>query len=117
MTEQEQLEFDLAFEKIHDTFPNINFVLPFDEVEQLDALISEEREIIIKQDFKCYCYDKKFGGKPRKPKTIKIKCENMTYKNVILELVKKKFVVRCGHYFLEEFYEDTDGTYLLRFGS
>lgn len=100
---------------IDDMFPDAKFS-PSIDLENLDDIVSDKKEIIIKQDFTCYCYD----NINKRPKYYTIKCgenESLTNKYIINELIKKGIRVECDHVFLESFDLLKDNTYLFSCGS
>ena len=109
----EQLESE--FRMIDEMFPNSKFS-PSIDLENLNDIVSDKKEIIIKQDYTCYCYD----NMNKRPKYYTIKCgENgsLTNKYIMNELIKKDLKLECEHRFLEGFNHLNDNIYELCLGS
>ena len=110
---KEQLESE--FRMIDEMFPDAQFT-PSIDLENLDDIISDKKEIIIQQTFTCYCYD----NMNKSPKYFTIKCgenESLTNKYIINELIKKGLKVDCNHRFLEGFNHLQDNIYEMWAGS
>ena len=113
--EKTQEEIDIEIRQMNEMFPDAKFS-PSIDLENLDNIFSDKKEIIIKQDFTCYCYD----NINKRPKYYTIKCgenESLTNKYIINELIKKGIKVECDHVFLESFDLLKDNTYLFSCGS
>ena len=110
-------QFDEDFEFINNRFPDANFTICL-KPDELKEKISDEKQIVIKQTFSCYCYDTKYTGVDRpQPKFFVITNDNMTVENVIDELIRQNMTADCNHQFFEGFYQATDAQYEMRFGS
>ena len=110
---EEQLERE--FRIIDEMFPNAQFT-PSIDLDDLDNIVTDKKEIIIQQTFTCYCYD----NMNKSPKYFTIKCgenESLTNKYIINELIKKGLKVNCNHRFLEGFDQLHDNMYLFSCGS
>jgi hypothetical protein len=95
-------------------FPEALFVVAIDKSE-LDDIISESDQIMIKQEFTCYCFNVK-----RDPLYYHIKVspgQNLTNRYVINELIEQKMNLECNHMFLEGFIQKTDVQFELITGS
>jgi len=95
-------------------FPGALFVVDIDESE-LDEIISESDQIMIKQEFTCYCFNVK-----REPLYYRVKgspTKKLTNRYVIEELIKQKVNLECNHMFLEGFIKKTDVQFELQVGS
>ena len=95
-------------------FQGAMFVVDIDE-SKLDDILSEKDQVIIKQDFDCYCFHVK-----REPRYFRIKCpkgKSLTNKQVIKELIEQRMILECNHVFLEGFIKKTDYQYELMTGS
>ena len=84
------------------------------EDSELDNILTEKDQIMIKQDFDCYCFHKK-----REPRYFHIKrrSESLTNRCVIQQLIEQKMVLECNHVFLEGFIKKTDCQFELGTGS
>ena len=93
-------------------FSGALFVVDID-VSQLDDIICESENIIIKQDFPCYCFNVK-----RDPLYYRVKGngKKLTNRYVIEELIKQKMNLECNHMFLEGFIKNTDNQFELIIG-
>ena len=113
--EKTQEEIDIEIRQMNEMYPEANFS-PSISLEELDDKVSEEKEIIIKQDFTCYCYD----NMNKRPNYFTIKCsenESLTNKYIINSLIKKNLKLECEHRFLEGFNHLNDNIYELCLGS
>ena len=97
----EECEYDA--EQINIMFPNAQFSVAID-IEDMDELITDEPEIIIKMCYNCYCYD----NTKKEADYFYIKGENMTCMYVIEQLIKQGLQLNCNHNFLEGFDKTTD---------
>ena len=76
------------------------------EDSELDDILTTQDQIMIKQDFDCYCFHKK-----REPRYFHIKrqgSKSLTNRCVIHQLIEQKMVLECNHVFLEGFIKKTD---------
>lgn len=95
-------------------FPAALFVIDIDESE-LDDIISESDQIMIKQEFTCFCFNVK-----REPLYYRIKgsrTQKLTNRYVIEELIKQRMNLECDHMFLGGFIKKTDVQFELMTGS
>ena len=95
-------------------FSGALFVVDID-VSQLDDIICESENLIIKQDFPCYCFNVK-----REPLYYRIKgsrTQKLTNRYVIEELIKQRMNLECDHMFLGGFIKKTDVQFELMTGS
>ena len=110
---EEQLERE--FRIIDEMFTNAQFT-PSIDLEDLDNIVTDKKEITIQQTFTCYCYD----DMDKPPKYFTIKCgenQSLTNKYIINELIKKGLTIDCNHRFLEGFYQLHDNMYEMWTGS
>ena len=108
-------ELQREFRIIDDMFPGADFT-PSIRLKDLDDIVTEEKEIIIKQDFTCYCYD----NMNKFPKYFTVKCkenESLTNKYIMTELMKQKMKIDCDHRFVEGFNHLNDNIYEMWTGS
>tara|TARA_R110000751_G_scaffold154789_1_gene259910 strand:- start:202 stop:573 length:372 start_codon:yes stop_codon:yes gene_type:complete len=99
-TDEDLLRAD-EIDRVFELFKDAKFNVSYDE-DQLEHEISLASEICIIQTRKCYCYTGLYNErKPKRNKYFIIKCERMTVKNVIFELIKQKLNPNCNHGFLE----------------
>ena len=108
-------ELQREFRIIDDMFPEADFT-PSVRLENLDDVVTDEKEIIIKQDFTCYCHD----NMNKRSKYFTIKCgehESITNKFIMTELMKQKMKIDCDHRFVEGFYKHKDNIYEIWTGS
>jgi hypothetical protein len=113
--EKTQEEIDIEIRQIDEMFPDAKFS-PSIDLENLDDKVSDKKEIIIKQDFTCYCYD----NKNKSPKYFTVKCkenESLTNKYIMTELMKQKMKIDCDHRFVEGFNHLNDNVYEMWTGS
>ena len=94
-------------------FPGALFSIAIDDSE-LDDILSESDQIMIKQNFDCDCLHVK-----RVPRYFRIKGfgNSLTNRYVIKELIKQRLSLECNHIFLEGFIKNTDCQFELITGS
>tara|TARA_R110000823_G_scaffold27400_5_gene79808 strand:+ start:336 stop:872 length:537 start_codon:yes stop_codon:yes gene_type:complete len=81
---------------------------------ELDNVISEKKDIIIKNTYTCYCYSEA----PRPPDYFHIRSDTPhTNKTILKELMKQNFDPKCNHRFIEGIYKSGDITYEMYMGS
>jgi hypothetical protein len=110
--EDDQFHYDGTIDKSE--FKGAMFSIAIEDSE-LDDILSDKDQIMIKQDFNCYCFHVK-----REPRYFRIKCpkgKSLTNKQVIKELIEQKMILECNHVFLEGFIKKTDYQYELMTGS
>ena len=81
---------------------------------ELDDILSESDQIMIKQNFDCDCLHVK-----RVPRYFRIKGfgNSLTNRYVIKELIKQRLSLECNHIFLAGFIKNTDCQFELITGS
>ena len=91
-------------QQIDQMFPNALFYVAMD-LEELDEVVIECQDIIVKQVYDCYCFD----DFKKNTEFFTISCnplknEKMTNKFIIQELIKQGLNLQeCNHHFLEGF--------------
>jgi len=80
-------------------FPNANFVIAID-LADLDNIVSDEKTIVIKQTYTCYCYT---HHKPTEYYIIT--GEKITNKYILLKLIEEGLNLDCNHMFIEGFHK------------
>ena len=80
---QAQHEYLKEKEMLDEMFFNAYFDVSMD-IKALDDLVSDKKEIIIQQEFKCYCYK----NLPTDNKIFTIRGDKLTKKYVIEDLIK-----------------------------
>ena len=111
--EDDQFHYDEEDES-NSEFKGAMFSIAIEDSE-LDDILSDKDQIMIKQDFNCYCFHVK-----REPRYFRIKCpkgKSLTNKQVIKELIEQRMILECNHVFLEGFIKKTDYQYELMTGS
>lgn len=106
-------QYEREFRMIEDMFPNAKFNVCI-PIEDLDNIITDEKEIIVIQKIHCYCYKRK------RTKYFTIKCnenEFLTNKYIITELMNQKMKMQCNHRFLEEIHKNKENIYEIYAGS
>ena len=83
-------------------YPDAKFIIALEEEAELEIL-SDLKQIIIKQEFNCYCYEKK-----KTPLFFLIQGKKLTNNYVIEELIKQDMKLECNHIFLEGFIQNTE---------
>ena len=99
----EKFHYDESIDKSE--FQGAMFVVDIDE-SKLDDILSEKDQVIIKQDFDCYCFHVK-----REPRYFHVKGpkgQPLTNRYVIKELIEQKMNLECNHMFLEGFIKKTE---------
>jgi hypothetical protein len=93
---------DYEYEKkqnlIDNMFPNANFTIAID-IDELDEIITNEENIIVKSIYNCYCYD----NYPRNTEYFYIKGKRITNKYILEELIRQNLILDCNHHFIEGF--------------
>ena len=89
-------EYQKEYEYIESEFPNAKFSICIPMCD-LDNVISNEKTIIIRRNYYCYCYDMN----DKKRDHYVITHDNMTYRNVIHEMIRQDISFDCNHRFLE----------------
>lgn len=89
--EGEQLYLEQQFGR-----PDFDISIPINE---LDEVVSDNPEIVIKNTYGCYCYT----GCYRPTDYFVIRANRITNRVIIHELIRQGFDPRCNHIFLEGF--------------
>ena len=111
--QDEKFHYDEEIDKKSE-FYGAMFSVDIDESE-LDDILSDLDQVIIKQDFDCYCFHVK-----REPRYFHIKGpkgKSLTNRDVIKELIEQKMNLECNHMFLEGFIKKTECQFELMTGS
>ena len=96
--EKTEEQYEYEFEQIAKMFPNAKFTIAID-IEELDEVVTEQPEIIIKQEYSCYCYD----DCKKNTEYIHISGAKITNKFIIDKLIEYGLVLDCNHCFVEGF--------------
>ena len=96
----------------YEMFPDAKFNVAIN-INDLDYIITDKKEIIIQQEFKCYCYK----NLPTDNKIFTIRGDKLTKKYVIDDLIKQGLVINCDHRFLEGFHNIKGNLYKMVLGS
>lgn len=96
-------------------FPHLCFSVDDEFIPDLDAVISTEPVIVLKQTYHCYCYDLE----PRTTDYIPIVNDGsgITYRAIFTQLDQLGYDPQCNHRFLEGITQITAVQYELCFGS
>ena len=86
---EEQYEAEMKL--IDEMFEDANFNVAID-IEELDELLTEQKHIIIKSNYICYCYD----NEPRQTEYFEICGECITNKFVLNELIRQNLHLDCA---------------------
>ena len=113
LEQEQEINDEIAW--MDERFKDANFTVSIPKNE-LDDLLSEEPQIIIKQTFTCPCYNCECCDRPMN-KFFCITNDNMTQANVIDELIKQNLECDCDHNFLEGFDQETDIQFGMCMGS
>jgi hypothetical protein len=114
--EKTEEQYEADFKYMEARFPDAGFSICIDR-DKLKDLLTEDKQIIIKQDFFCRCYGcENIDNRPPNKYFI-INNDVMSYENVIDELIKQNCITDCDHNFLELIVKQTDIQYELCFGS
>ena len=97
---------------LDEMFFNAYFDVSMD-IKKLDDLVSDKNEIIIQQEFKCYCYK----NLPTDNKIFTIRGDKLTNKYIIEDLINQGLVINCDHRFLEGFHNIGGNLYELVLGT
>ena len=98
-SDSDEEEYMKEIEIINEMFPDICFSVAI-RLAEMDQIVSEKDTIVIKSDYRCYCY----RDYPRntdffiinRPKNGKI-----TYKHIFTELMNQELDLDCDHCFIE----------------
>jgi len=98
-SDSDEEEYMKEIEIINEMFPDACFSVAI-RLAEMDEIISEKDTIVIKSDYRCYCY----RDYPRntdffiinRPKNGKI-----TYKHIFTELMNQELDLDCDHCFIE----------------
>jgi hypothetical protein len=92
-------EIDAESEYMFNTFPKAQFEICI-PMNELDKILTDEKEIIILDDNNCTCF---MNTKVKKNKGVNysITGDNITYRYVIEKLIEYGFKKKCNHMFLE----------------
>tara|TARA_R100000951_G_scaffold2414_1_gene3800 strand:+ start:4180 stop:4638 length:459 start_codon:yes stop_codon:yes gene_type:complete len=112
--DSQKIDEDIEF--INNRFPDAKFTICL-KPDELNDKISDEKQIVIKQTFSCYCHDTTANYDRPQPKFFVITNDNMTIENILDELIRQNMTADCNHQFFEGFYQATDAQYEMRFGS
>jgi len=110
--EPEEPVEDDEYDRICDMFPDAEFTVCI-SISQLDELVTDLHQIVIRSDYGCYCY----GDQPRKTEYYYIAGERITYKLVIDELINQGLELDCNHQFLEDIHHVDGFLFCLSKGS
>ena len=97
-------------EMLYSMFPDAKFVISID-IEKIDDLLSEKKEIIIQQSYKCYCHYFNITKK-----IFTIRGDKLTNKYVIDQLIKQGLESDCNHMVLDSFHNIGGNLYEIFFG-
>ena len=104
--EKTEEQYDREHALIDEMFPNAKFTIAID-YDDLNELVTEHKNIVIKNTYNCYCYD----NNPRKTDYFFIKTtspEGITYRFLIEELIRQDLCLECNHRFVEGFMKSKD---------
>lgn len=96
-------QYEAEMKLIDEIFGDAKFNVSID-INELDNLLTEQKHIIIKSDYKCYCYD----NQPRQAEYFEICGECITIKYVLKELMRQNLTLNCNHCFIEFFEKSID---------
>ena len=98
-SEFDEEEYMKEIEIINEMFPDIRFDIAI-RLAEMDEIISEKDTIVIKSDYRCYCYRYAHRNTDffiiNRPKNGKI-----TYKHIFTELMNQELDLDCDHCFIE----------------
>jgi predicted P-loop ATPase/GTPase len=101
--EKTEQQYAYEREQIERIFPNAQFTVAID-VGELDEVITDLSNIVIKNAYSCYCYDN-CERSTDYFYIITTNGEQMTNKFIIQELIKQGLRLECNHQFIEGFYK------------
>jgi hypothetical protein len=96
--EDSDIDYDAENDLINSIFPNAKFTICINS-KQLDDVVTDKQEIIIKLDFPCYCHD----GNPRNTEYYTVTGNKITIRTMLNVLVENEVSFDCDHRFLEGF--------------
>jgi hypothetical protein len=112
MIDNDDLIYEEEQRQINEIFGDTEFTISI-ALDELDELLTERNRVIIKSDYKCYCYD----NEPRNTDYFIICGDSITIKYVFLELKRQGLHLECNHHFIEGFQKDSDVQYSFHLGS
>ena len=95
-------DYTFEIDLIDKMFPNAKFVVAID-IEELDDVVTDQTNIVIKNTYDCYCY----GGVNKIADYFYINGEHITNKFIINKLIEQGLSLNCNHCFVEGFYKET----------
>jgi hypothetical protein len=95
----DESKYEAEQEQIREMFPDAQFTIAIN-IDEMDEKITEDKFIIVKSTYSCYCYDET----NRKTEYYYIHGESMTTKYVLEQLIKQGLCLDCNHHFVEGFY-------------
>lgn len=101
--EKTEEEYEEEMRKIEEEFPNAKFTIAIN-YDDLDEKITDEKQIVIKNAYTCYCYE----GNYRPTDYFIVSNDNITNRIVIQELIRQGFDPDCNHNFLEFFHKTSN---------
>ena len=94
-------QYSYEMEQIYNMFPNAKFDIAI-QLEDLHEVVTDNKEVVIKNTYSCYCYDDCNRNTDYFYITAKNGCK-MTNKFIIQELINQGLSLDCNHRFLEGF--------------
>ncbi len=95
-------DYTFEIDLIDKMFPNAKFVIAID-IEELDDIVTDRTNIVIKNTYDCYCYD----GVKKIADYFYISGERITNKFIINKLIEQGLSLNCNHCFVEGFFKET----------
>ena len=105
-------EMENEFDLIDKMFPGAKFVIAID-IEELDDVVTERTNIVIKNTYDCYCY----AGVNKIADYFYISGERITNKFIINKLIEQGLSLNCNHCFIEGFDKESDCQFGISAGS
>ena len=112
MIDNDDLIYEEEQRQLNEIFGDTDFTISI-ALDELDELLTERNRVIIKSNYKCYCYD----NEPRNTDFFIICGDKITIKYVLLELKKQGLHLDCNHNFIEFFQKDNECQFTIGTGS
>ena len=100
--EKTEEDYEKDIEEIEKMFPNAKFSVAI-ELEDLDDIVTDETDIVVKNTYDCYCHTNK-----RNTEYFYISGKHITNKFIIYKLIEQGLDLDCDHRFLEGFCKSKD---------
>lgn len=98
ISKEDEEKYEEERKQIEEIFGDTKFTIAI-PLDELDELLTDKKQVIIKSWYGCYCYD----NAPRNNEYFTICGDNLTIKYILLELKRQNLHLDCNHHFIEGF--------------